>query len=450
MAGLAHAPMLALNLNPLPTAPTSDEKTDRASMSGRSRLPRIVFTLGWISFFTDLATEMVYPILPMFLLTLTGGSAATLGLIEGIADALVSVMRAIAGWRSDVIRRRVPFIRLGYFLGMIGKPILAIAPHWGVVLMGRSIDRIGKGIRSSARDAYLADEVGRESRGRAFGVQRVMDTSGALLGGAAALLLLRLLPEQYRTIFAIATIPGLCAVAITFLIPESSKIPVRSVGASELDIKATEIEPVQPGEIDGTAEGWKGLRVTAWPAAYWRSLILLIIFGLAASSDAFLFLRAADIGVSASLVPLGYMLYNLVYAACAYPAGLLSDRIGRWNVIRIGWIVYAIVYAGFGAISATNEHLIWPLFAVYGLFAAFTEGVTKALLADHAPPDQRGSAIGFASMCLGLTTLAASLIAGWLWDAYGAASPFWFGSFVAAFAALVSPVLLPSKSNGSA
>ncbi len=416
---------------------------DEPVEGGRKRLPKVVFTLGWISFFTDIASEMSYQILPLFIMTIAGGSTMTLGLIEGVADGLVNIMKAAAGRQSDRIGRRVPFIRLGYALGAAGKPILAVATTWPIALIGRAVDRFGKGVRSTARDAYLADVIEEGERGRAFGLHRLMDTSGALLGGIAAMALLHLMPGEYRTVFAIATIPGIAAVALTFLIKEPTermKAEARRGSAGDAEAKVVEAEPAErPLPADGTGK----MRMREWPAAYWRSLALLVVFGFAASSDTFLLLRAKDVGVKAELVPLGYTIYNLVYALAAYPAGVLSDRIGRWSVIRAGWVIYAVVYAGFAYVSTETTALVWPLFAVYGMFAALTEGVTKALLADHAPADQRGSAIGFASMCLGFTTIAASLLAGWMWEKYGGAAPFWFGSAMAGLAVALAPILMP-------
>ncbi len=406
---------------------------DGRRVAAKTKLPRQVVLLGWVSFFADISSEMIYPLLPLFLVGVIGASASSLGWIEGVAQAMVALLTAFAGWRSDLFRRRVPFVRWGYGLPVAGKTILATAMTWPMVLIGRSVDRIGKGIRSSPRDALIADSTSPADRGRAFGLHRAMDTAGALVGVLFAAVLLWWLtgsPETdgtvggasdalaFRTVFAISAVMGLAAVALTFLLREQH--PGTGAPTTLLAAPAT--------------GGWHKLGLL--PRSYWIAMVPLLVFSLANSSDTFLLLRARDVGLAPWAVVLGYAVYNLVYTVASYPAGSLSDRIGRWRVIGAGWVVYAAVYAGFAMTSATT---VWPLFATYGLYMALTDGVGKALIADHAPAERRGLALGVFYMAIGTTTLVSNIVAGLLWDNVGPAATFWIG----AVAALASVLMLP-------
>ena len=300
------------------------------------KLPRSVWLLGGVSLFADLASEMVYPLLPLFVVAVLGASATDLGWIEGIAQAVVALAAAYAGARSDRFRRRVPWVRWGYALPVVGKAILAGAFAWPMVLLGRTVDRIGKGIRSSPRDALIADATPAGARGRAFGLHRALDTAGALAGVIVAAVLLWWLggspsatgaqatPNEawpYRIIFAISAVIGIAAVALTFLIRETP------TAARDPDVANT------------AHRSGGGL-----PRAYWIVLAMLVAFTLANSSDTFLLLRAREVGLSPWAVVLAYALYNAVYAIGSYPAGALSDRFGRWRVIAVGWTIYAVAY----------------------------------------------------------------------------------------------------------
>jgi MFS family permease len=398
------------------------------------RLPRSVILLGWVSFLADVSSEMVYPLIPMFVIGVLGASATTLGGIEGAAALIVAFVTAWAGFRSDRLRRRVPYLRIGYGLPVLGKSLIAVAAAWPMVLAGRLVDRLGKGLRTSPRDALLADAAGPTIRGRAFGFHRAMDTAGAMLGVLLAAVLLWWftgLPadEQtvvqpsdgwaFRAVFAISAVLGLFSLALTFLVRE----------------------PEHRGDVANDphagATGRPGL-----PAGYWRTVSILLVFSLANSSDAFLLLRAREVGLSPWAVVLAYALFNLTYTAFSYPAGVVSDRLGRWRVIGVGWAVYAVVYAGF---AFTGPVGVWPLLALYGVYMALTDGVGKALVADHAPRERRGAALGIFHMASGLAMLLASLVAGVLWDRFGPSVAFGVGAIGAVLAIALVPVLRPPR-----
>ncbi|MGE4552555.1 MAG: MFS transporter [Desulfovibrionaceae bacterium] len=406
-----------------PPSPSLSERPDDIppDASSAAPLPPAVRRLGWISFWTDIASEMTYPVVPLFLVSVLGAPALALGAVEGVAEAVVSLMKGASGWASDRIGRRAPFVRLGYAASACAKPLLALAAAWPGVLAARSLDRLGKGLRTSARDALLADAVPARAAGRAYGFHRAMDTAGAMVGAMLALALLHWLPGRYRTIFLLAALPGAAAVWLTLRLREA-----------------------RPAAAPRPAEAAPRRRL---PAGYWRVFAPLVLFALANSSDTFLLLRARDLGLSDAAVLLAYVLYNAVYAATAYPLGALSDRWGRWRMILAGWGLYAAVYAGFAAAPAAG---VWALFPLYGVYMGLTEGVGKALIADQAPPDQRGRAIGLFQMSLGFSALASSLAAGALWDLLGPAAPFWAGGGMAALAALALVLAAPWRSRPGA
>lgn len=404
--------------------------------STKPRLPRAVVLLGWVSFFADVSSEMVYPLIPLFVVGVLGASATTLGGIEGAAALLVALTTAWAGFRSDRRRRRVPYIRIGYGLPVIGKTLIALAFGWPMVLAGRLVDRLGKGLRASPRDALIADAADPSIRGRAFGFHRAMDTAGAMVGVLLAAGLLwwftgtplergATAPHHdtgwaFRLVFGISAALGLLSLALTFMVRE----PEHTVHAARTPADAP--------------AGRLGL-----PAAYWRTVALMLVFSFANSSDAFLLLHARNQGLSPWAVVLAYALFNLTYTAASYPAGLLSDRFGRWRVIALGWAIYAAVYAGFAFTGAAG---VWPLLALYGVYMALTDGVGKALVADHAPPEKRGAALGIFFMTTGIVTLLASVVAGLLWDWVGPSATFGVGAAGAALAVALVPLLRPPAS----
>lgn len=406
-------------------------------MSTRSKprkpLSREVVALGWVSFFNDVSSEMIYPLLPLFMVVVLGASATSLGWVEGVAQAVVALLTAWVGWRSDRFQRRVPYIRWGYGLPVVGKGILIAAFAWPMVLLGRTVDRIGKGIRSSPRDALIADTTTAEDRGRAFGLHRAMDSAGAVVGVLLSAFLLWWLSgspvkdptvtqiehtaSAFRTIFAIAAVLGFAALGFTFLLRDPPQVT-----------SATKPSVTSVASIRGLSR------------QYWLVLILLLVFALANSSDTFLLLRAAQVGLEPWEVVLAYALFSLVYTLVSYPAGILSDRFGRWRVIAAGWVIYAVVYL---ALARTGAAAIWPLLAIYGVYIALTDGVGKALLTDHVPRERRGLAIGLFYLGSGFATLISSVIAGELWDRVGPEAPFWFGGITAAVAVVLLLAIRP-------
>ncbi len=395
-------------------------------------LPRSVWVLSWISFFADISSEMVYPILPLFMVQSLGATQTQLGLMEGGAVLLVALMSAVAGFRSDrpgPSGGRVKWIQIGYGLPVLGKAVIAMATAWPLVVGGRLFDRFGKGLRGAPRDALIADSVTLDQRGRAFGLHRAFDTSGALLGVLLSALLLWGLTGTpsgeasqatpvtpvwvFRVILAVGAVLGLVAWSLSFLVKESE--PAES--------------PVPPP----TATIALAVR-SKLPASYWAVLLSLGLFSLANSSDAFLMLRMSELGFSAWQVVLLYAVYNVTYAGLSYPVGVLSDKLGRWRIIAVGWLIYAMVYAGLAWLPADQSWGAWPLMAFYGVYMALTDGVGKALIADHAPRDARGAAMGIFYATTGLTTLVASLLAGVLWDRWGSQSALLLGAGAAVLA----------------
>lgn len=397
---------------------------------------------------------MVYPLLPLFLVGILGSSKTQLGVMEGGAVLIVAMLSAFAGFRSDHMRQRhgrVPWIRWGYGLPVLGKTVIALATAWPLILSGRLLDRFGKGLRGAPRDAMIADAVTAELRGRAFGIHRAFDTAGALVGVLISAFLLWWLtgtplksteveslgvvvqspPWVYRAIFGVGAILGLVSLALTFLVTEAE--PRGGTG-----------DQASPDAADAITEVSVQAAPTAWlkmPASYWAVLTALVLFSLANSSDTFLLLRASDLGYSPWTVVLMYALYNLTYSALSYPAGLVSDKIGRWRVIAVGWTIYAIAYVGFALLPASFAWGMWPLMSVYGLYMAITDGVGKALITDHAPPQHRGAAMGLFYAITGLTTLVASLLVGVAWDAYGARPALLISASLAVFALMALPLI---------
>jgi MFS family permease len=433
-----------------------------AQQATATHLPRQVTLLGWVSFFQDVSGEMVSPVVPLFVVGVLGASATSLGWIDGVATAAIAMMTAWAGWRSDRVvdgtRRRVPWIRWGYGLPMVGKGLLASAFAWPMVMAGRTVDRVGKGLRSSTRDALIADAVPKEQRGRAFGFHRAMDAAGSVVGVVISATLLWWLvgsaaPHEagaaeaavsatsadlarhapaFRTIFGVAAGLGLVAWWLTFLVRESGRAESTPGLSAGVDARA---KGAGAAAEDVPRSGPLGLS-----PAYWRTLAIVLVFALANSSDTFLMLRARDVGLAPWAVALAYALFMLTQAALSHPAGVISDTMGRWRVIGLGWAIYAVVYAGFAFTGAAG---VWPLLALYGVYMALTDGVTKALITDHAPVERRGAALGIFYMASGLVTLIASVAAGVLWDRLGPEVAFGFGAVVATGAVMFIPVLRP-------
>lgn len=372
-------------------------------------MPPTVWALGWVSFFTDVSTELVYPLLPVFLTATLGAGTAFVGLVEGVAESTASLLKIASGWWSDRLKRRKPLMVAGYGLSALTRPMMALALSGWQVLGARFIDRIGKGIRSAPRDALLAASVPPDQRGAAFGVQRMMDNAGAVVGPLIAWILLQWFTTDYRVLFWIATVPMIGALGMLVY------------GAKEQAAPAPAVVEKTPAPFTAT-RGFKSY------------LGAVALFTLGNSSDAFLLLRAQSVGIPVSSLPLLWMALNLVKSASSYPAGILSDRIGRRGLILGGWCVYALVYAGFG--FATEAWHIWTLFLAYGIFYGMTESSERALVADFYPDAQRGRAYGTFHFVTGIAALPSSLLMGWLWSVFGPAVAFSTGAFFALAAAL--------------
>lgn len=379
----------------------------------RRPLPRNVAVLGIVSLLTDVSTEMITPVLPLFLVNVLHAPVAAIGLLESVAAGTASLSTVFSGWLSDRVGRRRPLISIGYTLSNIIKPLLALTNTWPAVMLLRFSDRLGKGIRTAPRDALIADSGTAESRGRDFGVHRALDTLGAALGPLTAWVILTLVPQGYRLVFLVSAIPGTLAILVVLF-------AVREVRAGK-----------SAGPKVRSALRLKGL---GRPFVVFAAISA--VFALGNSSDALLILRAQDVGTIAALVPLMYFVYNTVGAILLGPFGSLSDRVSRKQMIALGFAGYALVYAGFAL--AHHSISIWLLFAAYGVPYALTEALTRAYVVDLVDPKVRATAVGGYTFVLGLAALPASLVGGLLWDQVSHAAPFWFASalMIAAAAAL--------------
>jgi len=364
---------------------------------GRDPL-RNVRALGIVSLLTDVSSEAIYPILPLFLANVLGVPVTVIGLIESLAEATSSITRVYSGWLSDRIGRRRPLVLLGYSLSNLAKPVLALAPSWPSVLVLRVADRLGKGVRTAPRDALIADSCTAEARGAAFGLHRALDTAGAAIGPLIAWLVLTLSPDGYRTIFLLSVIPGTAAILVVLFAVREQHPAVAS---------KSQRPPLR-------------LRGLGRPFAVFAAVSA--VFALGNSSDAMLVLRAQDLGAPVALVPLMYFVFNVVAASLAGTFGKRSDRVGRRPVIIGGFALYALVYAGFAV--ASTQWSPWLLFAAYGVPYALTEGMTRAFVVDLVPDGLRGTAIGAYTFILGLAALPSTLLAGILWDNVSHSAPF--------------------------
>jgi MFS family permease len=384
-------------------------------------LPRTVHRLGLVSLLTDASSEMIYPLLPSFLIGVLGAAPAFVGLVEGLAESVASVLKIVSGRISDRMRRRKPLIVTGYALSSFVRPLVAAATAPWHVLVVRITDRIGKGVRGAPRDALLAHVTPREDLGRAFGFQRAMDHAGAVVGPliASAILLVR---QDVRLVFALAAVPALASVVVLVLGVHDA--PAVSAPAAGL--------PRAPGSGGATP----GLR---------RLLGVIGLFTLGNSSDAFLLLRAQEAGVALPLVPLLWTAHHVVKSAASTAGGALSDRIGRRATIASGWVAYALAYAGLGL--ATRAWQVWALFAVYGLHHALTEGPERALVAEMASGEARGRAFGLYHAITGALLLPASLLTGALWQAVSPAAALLTGAALAlaASVAMLAVVREPAR-----
>jgi len=387
----------------------------------QGRLPRNVVWLGIASMMNDISGEIVQRGLPLFLAGTLGVSKSIIGLIEGIADMSASLLQIVSGWYSDKWASRKVVAGAGYTMTAIARPLLYLATSWALPLFCKFLDRAGKGIRTSPRDALIADSVPANMRGRAFGLNRALDPAGAVIGAMLGAWLLYMWgnpagsPESislphWRTLILVASVPSALAALIVFLIVREEKRERR----------------VPPP--------FRHILHVGRDRRFRKLMFVVVLFTLGLSSDAFVLLRAQSLGVSLWEIFTIIAIFNLVTTLSAYPAGILSDRFSRKTIIRAGWITYAVIYLGF-AFASSPLH-IWILYIVYGIYYGLTEGVEKAFVADLVAPEERGAAYGIFNGAVGLAVLPASLIAGMLWQAYGPAAPFLFGSVVAMIAAI--------------
>lgn len=375
-----------------------------------------VFFSGLVSFCMDASSEMIYPLVPLFLASVLGVNKSMIGLIEGVAEATASLLKAFSGWFSDRLGRRKQLMLAGYAISTLSRPLIALAQAWQPVLAFRFVDRLGKGIRSAPRDAIIVEATAATHLGRAFSLHRAMDTMGAVVGPAVALLILRWQSGAYQTVFWLSMIPGIFAVLIIVLF----------------------IREKTPPRRPGVAQPRCTLRCFDWRVTAF--ILIAALFALGNSSDAFLILRAEQLGVPAMLIPALYLTFNLIYSLAAIPAGMAADRFGKKRLLLLGFLLFAGLYYGF-AIAATPR-MIWVLFGAYGVFMGLTEGIQKAFLATIIPPDFKATAFGVYATAVGMAALPASLIGGLLWDRVSPAATFYFGTATASLAALLFIALL--------
>jgi MFS family permease len=409
-----------------------------------------VWLVSWTSFFTDTASEAVYPIMPLYLTRVLGGTAMAIGIIEGAAEALNSLLKIVSGRISDHWRSRKPFVIVGYSVSTAARPLVALASSWPQVLMVRLADRVGKGIRTAPRDALLAAWAEPSTRGYVFGLHRSMDHAGAVVGPLLASLFLWYFPEHYRTLFALTLIPGVIAVLMLLPVPEAAGPPP----AVRQDRSAGGFVVAQDRSAGGfvVAQDFSPANHHAVApdlgSGFYRYLGVVLLFSLGNSTDAFLLLRLSDVGVGAAWIPIAWAALHVVKAAVSPIGGHLSDRLSRRGIIATGWLVYAAVYGGFA--MATSPPALVALFLVYGVYYGLTEGVEKAVVADFAPVEARGTAFGAYHAVIGIGALAASLLFGLIWKLAGAPAAFAVGAALALVsAALLSRLRLscPSKSS---
>lgn len=374
---------------------------------------RNVFFVGLLSFFGGISQDIFAPILPIYLTAVLGFNKTFVGVAEGIVTASANISKVAAGFLSDKFKKQKPIIFAGYFLSMLGRPLLTLFTSGAAVLGLRLLDGAGKGIKDPPKDVLIAGSAGKDTRGRSFGVARMLDTLGSVAGPLLLFLLLYLFQNDsalYRYILLFSALPLL--ITLFVLTAKVREIPRRKDEPGVMPVAAA-----KP------------------PKSFYIFLAIVVLFTLGNSSDAFLILRARNLGVTLLEIPIVIALFNLVYALAAVPFGSLSDKIGRIPTLLIGWAAYALVYLGFAL--AAHPSLVWLLYGLYGVYYATSEGVAKAFLADIVSPEYRGRAFGIYGTSVGLATLPASFAAGFLWDKFGPQAPFYFGAGTAAAAAVL-------------
>jgi len=390
-----------------------------------------IFFLGLVSLLTDTSSEMIFTLVPLFVYNVLGAGALAVGFIGGLSESFDAVFRIFSGRLSDRLKKRKLLAVVGYGFSTLCKPFMLLASVWGGVLAVRFGDRVGKGIRTSPRDALIADSVSLEKRGKGFGIHRAMDTAGAVLGLAIAAIIIYVIQgggldlsrESYRWMVIVGIIPAVLAVLVLLAFVHEKGLPKNTTP------KAAVAATAAP--------------VSAFSTRFKLYLAVMAIFTLGNSSDFFVILRAQNLGTSVLNITLMLVLFNVTYAVIATPAGILSDKLGRRRIIALGWMVYALVYLGF-ALSTSVWH-IWLLFACYGIYYGIVEGAAKAFVADLVPAERRGTAYGYYNGVVGLMLLPASVLAGWLWSVLSPAAPFYLGAGLAFLAMLAMLALLKEQ-----
>ena len=392
--------------------------------STQNGMLRNVIFLGLVSFFADISSEMVYPLIPLYLTAAFGATPVLVGIIEGIAESVASLLKVFSGYISDKYNRKKPLAFLGYASGLFYKLALLFAGSWGGILGARVIDRFGKGIRTAPRDVMVSESADKAQMGKAFGVHKALDMAGSAIGILLAFVLLKRIGEgAYKTIFAISILPVLLALAMFVFIKEKR-----------------EVREIRPRE-----HFWKNIQKLNGNLKLY--ILVAFLFTLGNSSNTFLLLKANDIGFSSTDVILLYFVYNLVSAVLAIPFGKRSDRVGRKRILIVGYITFAAVYLGFAVI--TSKWLLVGAFVLYGFYTAMVAGVERAFIAEIAPAELKGTMLGLHSTLVGIALLPASVIAGALWTTVGSFAPFAFGALLSLIAALLLGVFFQSSKETS-
>jgi MFS family permease len=399
-----------------------------------------IFLLGLISLLTDISSEMIFTLVPLFLTNVIGASTIIVGVVEGVAESAASLLKVFSGWFSDKIKKRKIITFIGYGLSTLVKPLMYIAGSWGLVLGIRFGDRVGKGIRSAPRDALVADSLKANERGKGFGIHRAMDTAGAALGLIAAAVIVLLLQGQrlqldigtYQMLVIIGTVPAVLALFVFFYVRDVRKnVAVKGINDNTIEI------------TDSVKTGNKKITKIKLSTEFYLFLIIVFIFTLGNSSDAFLILRAQNAGNCISDILFMLVVFNISYALFSVPAGIVSDKISRKYVIALGWFIYALTYLGLATFSASWQ--IWLLFILYGVYYGLSEGVARAYVADLVPEESRGTAYGIFHGVVGITLLPASILAGWLWQTISPSAAFYLGAILSAIAIIALLVLFRRK-----
>ena len=384
------------------------------------RLHPNIFFMGMVSFFTDVSSEMIFTLLPLFLANILGVAPVIIGLIEGIAESTASLLKLVSGWLSDRLGKRKALAIAGYSLSTLVTPLMYVATSWGLVLGIRFADRLGKGVRAAPRDALVADSLEAHERGKGFGIHRSMDTLGAVLGLVIAATVVFLFQggsielglNTYQKLVLIGIIPAVLALVMFIFVREIKRV-----------VKISSSDNMGKDSINARAR--KENSRTGFNKRFKIFLGIMVLFTLGNSSDAFFILRAQNLGSCVLDILLMLILLNFIYAVLSTPAGILSDKLGRRRMLIGGWLMYAITYLGF-AMASTPWH-IWLLFSLYGVYQGMSEGVARAFVADLVPEDEKGRAYGLFHSLVGITLLPASVIAGWLWQVINPSATFYFG-----------------------